>query len=285
VSTPPFLEPPDGVDRVEVPAASGSLAALAGSPDTSPPRSPVLLVPGFTGSKEDFIGVLAAIRAAGHPLVAIDQRGQYESPGDGDPASDDMKALAEDVLAVARHLGGPVHLLGHSFGGLVARAATLADPGAVRSLTLMSSGPAAIPHPSASNLQLVISVLPGMDLEAVWAAKRQLEAQTEARPPEPHIEEWMHRRYVTHDPICIRRMAELLLSEEDRVGELAQLRVPTHVIHGVDDDAWTPAEQAEMARRLDAAHTVVEGAAHSPAAERPEATAEALVAFWASLHP
>lgn len=285
MSTPPFLQPPDGVERVDVPAASGPLAALVGSPGAAPPRPPVLLVPGFTGSKEDFIGVLAAIRGADHPLAAIDQRGQYESPGDGDPASYDMKALAEDVLAVARHLGEPVHLVGHSFGGLVARAATLADPGAVRSLTLMSSGPAAIPHPSASNLQLIISVLPGMDLESVWTAKRALEAQTGAQPPEPHIEEWMHQRYVTHDPVCVRRMAELLLTEQDHVDELARLRVPTHVIHGVDDDAWTPAEQAEMARRLDAAHTVIEDAAHSPAAERPEATAEALVAFWASLHP
>ena len=80
-------------------------------------------------------------------------------------------------------------------------------------------------------------------------------------------------------------MAEQLLTEEDRVDELAQLDVPTHVIHGSDDDAWTPAEQAEMARRLDAAHTVIEDAAHSPAAERPEATAQALLAFWASLHP
>ena len=44
--------------------------------------APVLLVPGYTGSKEDFIAVLAPLAAAGHEVLAIDQRGQYESPGD-----------------------------------------------------------------------------------------------------------------------------------------------------------------------------------------------------------
>ena len=38
--------------------------------------------------------------------------------------------------------GDPLHLVGHSFGGLVTRAAVLAEPALFTSLTLLGSGPA-----------------------------------------------------------------------------------------------------------------------------------------------
>jgi pimeloyl-ACP methyl ester carboxylesterase len=282
VSTPPFLELPRGVESTRVAGARGDLAALVGTPSGERTGAPVLLVPGFTGSKEDFIAVLEAIAGAGHPVVALDQRGQYESVGDAEPSTYDLKALAEDVLSVAHGLGEPVHLLGHSFGGLVVRAAALAEPGAVRSLTLLDSGPSAIPHPSASNLELIISVLPVMDLETIWVAKRQLEAPNEVEPPPPDIEEFMHQRFVSSHPTCLLRQAEQLLAEEDRVDELAGLGLPVLVAYGPDDDAWPPEVQAAMAARLGAGIAVIDGAGHSPAAQQPAATAEALVAFWAA---
>ena len=67
--------------------------------------SPVLLVPGFTGSKEDFGPVLAPLAAAGHRVVAVDQRGQLDSPGAGDAASYSPDLLARDLLAFVDALG------------------------------------------------------------------------------------------------------------------------------------------------------------------------------------
>ena len=282
VSTPPFVDRPPGVDAVRVPVGRGELAALH-APPADRRRAPALLVPGFTGSKEDFIAVLEPLAAGGHQVVALDLRGQFESPGDGDPASYDLKALAEDVLEVARWLGEPVHLLGHSFGGLVARTAALADPSAVRSLTILGSGPAAVPHPAASNLELISQVLPVMDLEQIWVAKRELESQVEPVSPDPHIEEFLHRRFLAHDPVCLLRMAEQLLTETDRVDEVAALGLPLLVAWGPDDDSWPPALQADMARRLGARTAVVDGAGHSPAADRPAETARALLAFWSEV--
>ena len=297
VSTPPFVERPPGVDAVRVPVGRGELAALhaparsrtsdgAGSEpgsDADAGASPVLLVPGFTGSKEDFIAVLEPLAAAGHRVLALDLRGQFESPGDGAATSYDVKSLAEDVLAVARWLGRPVHLLGHSFGGLVARAAALADPSALRSLTVVGSGPAAVPHPAASNLQLIVQALPVMDLQTIWVAKRELESQVEPASPDPHIEEFLHRRFLANDPVCLLRMAEQLLTETDRVDEVAALGLPTLALWGPGDDTWPPALQADMAGRLGARTVVVEGSGHSPAADRPSETAAALVAFWADV--
>lgn len=281
MSTPPFLDLPPGVTAGTVPAARGELAALvAGPPDGSAP-APVLLVPGFTGSKEDFIAVLEPIAAAGHRVVAVDQRGQFESPGDDDPSSYDIAALAEDVLAVARHLGGAVHLVGHSFGGLVARAAAVAEPVVWRSLTLLSSGAGAIPHPAASNLQLIAKALPVMDLESIWSVKRQMERQAGEEELPPEIEDFLHRRFVANSPTGLQRLAEQLLTEADRVDELAAVDLPVLVAYGADDDAWPPTEQAQVARRLGAEVAVFDGVGHSPAAERPMAAAAALLAFWA----
>jgi len=252
------------------------LSAPSGS-DT--PRSPVLLVPGFTGSKEDFIAVLAPIAAAGHPATALDLRGQFETPGGDDPTAYDVKELAEDLLSLVGRLGGPVHLVGHSFGGLVARAAALADPSALRSLTLLGSGPAAIPHPASSNLALMVQALPTSDLETIWTVKRQLELSSGPGPP-PHIEDWLRTRFLANHPVALRRLAEQLLDESDHTDELAAVGLPVLVAFGARDDAWPPAVQRQMASRLDADLVVFADAAHSPAAECAEATAEALISFW-----
>jgi pimeloyl-ACP methyl ester carboxylesterase len=67
--------------------------------------STVLLVPGYTGSKEDFRLLLEPLAAAGHRVVALDQRGQFQSPGGPELESYTTTALAEDVLAVADELG------------------------------------------------------------------------------------------------------------------------------------------------------------------------------------
>lgn len=279
MSTPPFLEPPEGVQAQRLATARGEFAVLTAPAGGDTARAPVLLVPGFTGSKEDFIAVLAPIAAAGHPVTALDLRGQFETPGTEDPTSYDVKELAEDLLSVVARLGAPVHLVGHSFGGLVARAAALADPASLRSLTLLDSGPAAIPHPASSNLALMVAALPATDLETIWAVKRQLELSSRPGPP-AHIEDFLRTRFLANHPVALRRLAEQLLDETDSTDELAALDLPVLVAFGARDDAWPTAVQRQMATRLGARLVVFADAAHSPAAESPEETAEALVSFW-----
>src|SRR6478609_1537076 len=84
------------------PGGAGPLAALDTGGDGA--RGTVLLVAGYTGSKEDFAPLLAPLAEAGYRVVAIDQRGQYESPGPDDPAAYSVAELAADVVAVARVL-------------------------------------------------------------------------------------------------------------------------------------------------------------------------------------
>jgi pimeloyl-ACP methyl ester carboxylesterase len=283
MSTPPFLKLPSGVLATRLTTKRGELAALVAAPTGGTRGSPALLVPGIMGSKEDFIAVLAPLAAAGHPVTALDQRGQYESPGTDDPTTYDVRSLAEDVVEVASALGEPVHLVGHSFGGLVSRAAALAAPHALRSLTLLDSGPSALSQPASNNLALLVQALPVMDLAQIWVAKRALDAQNEPEPLTDEIEDWLRRRFLASHPTSLLRIAEQLLNEPDRIVELAAVDLPVLVAYGETEDAWPPLVQEQMAERLGAAHVVISRAGHSPAAEQPEVTAQVLSHFWAQV--
>jgi pimeloyl-ACP methyl ester carboxylesterase len=150
VSTPRTLQLPDGARRVTIQTSRGAFAALEALPGTGVcERSPALLVPGYTGSKEDFLAVIGLLANAGRRVVAIDIRGQYETLAAADAGAYSLAALAADVAVIADAVaaqdaaagdGQPqLHLMGHSFGGLVAREAVLAGAAKTRSLTLMSS--------------------------------------------------------------------------------------------------------------------------------------------------
>ncbi len=126
MSTPKTLQLPSGVQRRTIQTSRGAFAALEARPATGVEEwQPALLVPGYTGSKEDFLLILQALAAAGRQVVAIDMRGQFETPGDDNPATYQLAELAADVTEVIGQLAGPdgkgIHLLGHSLGGLVAR--------------------------------------------------------------------------------------------------------------------------------------------------------------------
>jgi pimeloyl-ACP methyl ester carboxylesterase len=74
-----------------------------------------------------------------------------------------------------------------------------------------------------------------------------------------------------------------LTSTADRTEELAASGVPVLVACGANDDAWSPAEQRDMAARLGASFVELAGAGHSPAVDVPEVVASALADFWNQL--
>jgi pimeloyl-ACP methyl ester carboxylesterase len=241
-----------------------------------------LLVPGFTGSKEDFITLLEPLALRGFRVVTVDGRGQHESGGPRDEAAYTRDELANDVLAQAAALGDTdVHLLGHSLGGLIARAAVLKDHSPFRSLTLMSSGPGAIAEPQQARTKLLIDALAVTDMESVWKAMRRLDPPEAAEDTTPApIAEFLHHRWLTTVPEQLIATGRLLMAEPDRVEELAAVPLPKHVLSGTVDYAWPVPVMDDMAGQLGAHRTVIGGAEHSPAAERPEPTARALADFW-----
>ena len=265
--------------QVEVELPGFTLATLRTGGETNPP---VLLVPGWTGSKEDFGPILEPLGEAGYLVTAVDQRGQFRSPfrpdGDYSPI-----ALGNDLRLAAAALGGGVHLLGHSFGGLVARAAVLAAPDQFRSLVLLDSGPAGVDDGRRERLDLMRPVLAQHGLAAVYQALVQLDASEPGyKPPSDEEARFMRERFLASDPQALIGMAEALIDEPDLIADLAAADLPILVACGADDDVWSPQIQAGMARRLGAPYTAIAGAAHSPAVENPTATVATLVEFWRS---
>ncbi|HVF19114.1 MAG TPA: alpha/beta hydrolase, partial [Mycobacteriales bacterium] len=240
--------------------------------------SVVVLVPGYTGSKEDFGPIASAVVSAGRRFVALDQRGQHQSPGPDDPSAYGVEALADDLLDLRSALGQRVaHLVGHSFGGLVARAAVLRDPSAYASLTMMGSGPAAIGGASAERVRALRMLMQRMTLDEI-ARLTDDDPVNAARPAD--VRDFLRQRFVGTAAASFDGMGEAILTEPDRVGELRATGVRVLVMHGEHDDVWLPQVQAEMASRLRASYAVLLGAAHSPAVESPEETARVLAEFW-----
>ncbi|MFB4310518.1 alpha/beta fold hydrolase [Actinomadura sp. GTD37] len=283
MSTPRFLTLPPGVGRTTVETSRGPFAALEALPGSGvPERYPALLVPGLTGSKEDFLAVLQTLAASGRRVIAIDMRGQYESIGPDDASAYTRAALGEDIAALLDVLGpDPVHLVGHSFGGLVCRETVLS--GALpASLTLMSSGPSAVGGQSAAKARALRDAIPEIGLAQIW--ELALEPDYVGRGIQPEVLAFLKARTVGNSGLGLACMAGELLTAPDRVDELTKhctdSGLRSLVLYGEEDDVWAPAAQAAMAERLNAAKVVIPGAAHSPAWEAPETTAAALRAFW-----
>ncbi|GAB3127935.1 alpha/beta hydrolase [Streptomyces calidiresistens] len=279
MSRPPHVSPGAGLIPRRLRTPRGTFAVLDAVP-AGDPAGTVLLLPGFNGSKEDFIVMLAPLAAAGYRAVAVDGRGQHESPGPAHPRHYPLGTLAEDVRAQARTLAddGPVHLLGHSMGGLIARAAVLRGPDPFASLTLLSSGPGRLGPSSRWKVRVLRAGIPALGQRGMWRLWHP-------RPEHSEVGTFMFRRWMLSSPGQLRATGRLLLREPDRVEQLAATGLPVHVVSGERDGAWPVAWMDEMAARLRAHRSVIPGAEHSPNVERPRATAEALVDFWARLTP
>jgi pimeloyl-ACP methyl ester carboxylesterase len=290
MSTPPFINMPDGVELFAPPDAplpvlvAEARTDVAGGADvmSTAVRGDVLLVPGFTGSKEDFIAILEPLAAFGWRVAAMDLPGQGGAPALGPRGSHTARTLADSVAAVADWFapGRRVHLLGHSMGGLVTRELVLSDPGRLASWTIMSSGPASIPAHGHTALLQLEAALASAPIEAVWAAKEQMDRAGGWDPPSQEVADFCARRFLTNDPAALSDCAELLMTAPDLTEEVAAAldasMLPAAVVTGEVDDAWPPAVQERMAERLRVPWHTLPGLGHNPATEDPQLTATAL---------
>jgi len=284
MSTPTSLELPEGTRRAILATERGEFAVLDAMPAAGPCElGTALLVPGYTGSKEDFIAILGQLAAAGRRVIAVDQRGQYQTAGPDDPDAYDPRELGADVTALFEATKS-THLLGHSFGGLVVREAVLGGCSPA-SLTLLSSGPAALPGPRAEELHFMLNYLDGTPVAALQAKIAEiwngvLKPEAVAAGVAHPIVAFLEERMLANNPTGLVTMATYLLKAQDKTAELAARAIPAFVLYGEEDNAWPTAQQRDMAGVLNAERTCIPGAAHNPNVEAPASTALALTKFW-----
>lgn len=105
----------------------------------APAAAPFVLVHGLASNLRLWDGVAARLHAAGHTVIAVDQRGHGRS--DAPEAGYDLDTAVADLLALVRALGlaRPV-LAGQSWGGNVVLELGWRHPDAVRGIACVDGG-------------------------------------------------------------------------------------------------------------------------------------------------
>jgi pimeloyl-ACP methyl ester carboxylesterase len=100
-------------------------------------KPPIVLVHGAFANGYVWGHVAAKLRAAGHEVVAVDLPGRPGAPMD--PAKVTLDLHRDTVVDAVRALGRPVVLVGHSFAGIVAAAASEQAPETIKTLVFVAA--------------------------------------------------------------------------------------------------------------------------------------------------
>lgn len=228
-------------------------------PDSGDPDAPVVvLVAGLGAQRHWWPPGLIALLAEEHRVVVPDNRDVGASPwmdhlgpagplvaavGRGEPvdAPYSLQDMASDVVALLDHLEVDLaHVVGASLGGMIAQHVAIGWPDRCASLTsiMSTTGGAEVPPGDPGVLALLLESTPTHDedayVEAATASSR-LSANS-------HLfdEEDARRRHLLSfrsglNPEASGRQLLAALADGDRTARLAEVDVPTLVIHGEDD--------------------------------------------------
>jgi proline-specific peptidase len=111
-----------------------------------PGRLPLLCLHGGPGGAHDYIASMAELTRTGRRVIFYDQLGCGQSPHPSQPDMWTVELFIEEIGVVREALGLEcIHLLGQSWGGMLAMEYALIHPPGVQSLAICDS-PASIPQ-------------------------------------------------------------------------------------------------------------------------------------------
>ena len=271
---------PPGTERTWFDAPSGSLARIALGPADGPR---VVLVPGATGSKEDFVLMLPLFAAAGYRAESYDLAGQYESAGAGpwnlDPPTShyDERLFLDDLLAILDDGAGDAHVLGYSFAGTIAGLALLQRPDRFASLTLLSAPPE--PGQAFRGVKR-IGPISGFTSPRQGAALMLWGIRNNLNKVPPGRLAFVRERFALTRRESVDDIIALMMQTPDVRTRLAATPVPKLVAVG-EHDLW-PRELHERSARELGARFAVYPTGHSPCETAPHQLARDMLALFAS---
>lgn len=241
----------------------------------------VLLLHDADGDHLTFAPQVETLATAGYRAVAWNMPG-YGRSAPVEPYT--FKALAQSCLALIDALqGGPVTLVGHGMGAMVALEAAVRNPSQVRRLLLCAGGPAldaqAMDDWVAPRLGALKALDAGGSMEQLAQTLVPQFIGTGALPEGVRLAS--HALGQVY-PGAYRRALEALSTFDRGASALAQLAIPALLVGGELDRCTPPAALEALAQVMPDAQTVLlPHIGHWPQLEDPEGFDAALLDFLA----
>jgi len=240
--------------------------------DDRPGKSPLLCLHGGPGSGHFYLEPLEALAESGRRVIFYDQLGCGNSDVPEELSIHTVSLYVEEIAAIRIALGlESLHILGHSWGGMLAMEYALTQPAGLRSLVLSNTG-ASMPQWMAEDAVL-LQALP----DKVQQTLKQHEAAGTTDSQEYKLAgAEFYRRHaslrVQPRPACLKHMAgkpgdhiyqymwgpgEWIISgtlkDWDITARLGEIHVPALVLVGRHDHA-TPALARTLRAGIPNAH-------------------------------
>ncbi len=235
--------------------------------------TPLVFLHGVGGGHHAWEKQLPYFSSLGYPSHAWDQPGYGHSsmiePYDLEHVS---ASLARLIEALAE--GGPVVLVGHSMGGMIAQEAYVRYPKLIKALALCFTSPVFAGGSSDFTKQFIAARIGPLDEGKTMA---QIAAQL---IPTMGSNSTLAEQIMAGVPPETYRKAVHLLTTFDRRKELAGIRVPALLVAGSEDKTAPPPVMQKMAQKIPGAeYVLLEGCGHLGPMDRPDEFNAALLAF------
>lgn len=239
----------------------------------------IFLLHGLGASAESWLLQLPALVRAGYRPVAPDLRGFGKSTY---PGAQNIQSMAEDIDTLRSHLGLPaVHIVGISMGGTVALQYALMFPECVRKLVLTNT----FAHIRPKNWAYYLYYAYRFFLVHTLGLKAQARAVSYRIFPKPEQEQlrgMLIDQIVQSDPRAYRA-ALRSLARFNVTRRLKEIKMPTLVITGSEDNTISPSIQEKMADAIPGAKkALIPGAGHAVSVDSPHRYNKILLDFLAS---
>ena len=216
----------------------------------------VLLLHGGMSSSNSLLASIGPHLKKKFRLAAFDRRGHGKSPDTDEPFH--YADMADQTIAFIEHLGRPVHLVGHSDGGIVALLVVLKRPDLVKRAVLVGAN---YHHRSLLPLEPLRVATPGFD---AWSQKYA------ASSPDG----------IDHAEAVLKKSLRLFAREPKLYREeLAYVRRPVLVMAGDDDVARLSHTCALFESIPGAQLAIIPGASHGVLKEQSALCASIIERF------
>lgn len=207
----------------------------------------------------------------------------WDQPGYGHTATVEPYDLAQVAASLRRlvdALDGPVVLVGHSMGGMVAQEAYARNPASIAGLVLSFTSAAFPGGGSDFTKQFVDARIGPLDAGQSMAdiAARLMPTMRGAKSRPEGVE--LARKVMSEVPPETYRKAVRLLTTFDRRADLKKIAVPTLLIAGSEDRTAPPSVMERMAKEVPGSeYLVLEGCGHLGPMDQPGAFNDAVFTF------